>query len=215
MKVFLAGLLLIGLHSNAQYNPVGAITMWTEGYVITQQQDTIRGQVRIGSLINDSPETILVRHADNTKTKIKGDDVQLIAQRIPDFAYATGSIPQGREMVIFERVPNPRRKDRPMLLERLTIPGGAIALYFDVAGWKKTTAYTFGSFVLETDHQELSYVAVKNGRDAFVARRSELATVYDRLFGDCPAFGQSYPALTRRDWRGLGELVDAYNHLCR
>lgn len=58
-----------------------------------------------------------------------------------------------------------------MLLERLTPSGGRIAHYFDVAGWKKTTEYSFGNFVLGVDHQDLSYIALKNGSESFVAKR--------------------------------------------
>ncbi|UFH56448.1 hypothetical protein [Spirosoma sp. KNUC1025] len=212
---FVAFILFISFAAKSQYVPLGAITMWTDGYVVTMQNDTIRGQIRIGSLVNDSPANVLIRAADNTKTKLKGDDVRLIAQRIPSFAYSTGSIPREREMVVFERVPNPRRHDKPMLLERLTPAGGAIALYFDVSGWKAKTEYTFGNFVLETNQQDLSFIVLKNGTEPFIAKRGEMETVYERLFGDCPLFIRNYPTATRRDWRFLGEMVATYNGLCQ
>ncbi|GAB4031750.1 hypothetical protein [Spirosoma jeollabukense] len=212
---FVISTFLISLSSNAQYRPVGAITMWTDGYVVTTQNDTIRGQVRVGSLVNDSPASIIIKTGDNAKLKLKGDDLAVIAQRLPDFAYATGSIPRNREMIIFERVPNPRRKDKPMLLERLTPAGGRIALYFDVSGWKKTTEYSFGNFVLSVDHQDLSYIALKNGGESFVAKQGEMESVHDRLFGDCSTFIQNYPTATRRDWREFGEMVASYNQLCQ
>ncbi|WP_420150856.1 hypothetical protein [Spirosoma sp.] len=216
MKAFFVIVTLsISLIGKGQYIPLGAVTMWTDGYVVTLQNDTIRGQVRIGSLVNDSPASIVIRSADNTKIKLKGDDIQLIAQRIPDFAYSTGSIPREREMVIFERVPNPRRNSKPMLLERLTPPGGAIALYFDPSGWKSKTEYTFGNFVFEVDRLDLSYVAVKNGSESFIAKRGEIETVHERLFGDCPLYIRNYPTAARRDWRFLGEMVATYNRLCQ
>ncbi|MVM31396.1 hypothetical protein GO755_15230 [Spirosoma sp. HMF4905] len=198
----------------AQYYPVGALTMWSEGYVVTLQNDTIQGQVRVGSLLNDSPVSVIVRTDDGNKVKLKGGDLQLIAQRLPDFAYSTGSIPREREMVIFERVPNPRRNEKPMLLERLTPFGGSVALYFDVAGWKKTTEYTFGNFTIETSRQDLSYIVLKNGREAQVAKRGEMEAVHERLFGDCPAFIRNYPSASRRNWNQFGEMVVAYNQLC-
>lgn len=216
MKAFFVVVtLLISVTGKAQYVPLGAITMWTDGYVVTLQNDTIRGQVRIGSLLNDSPASIIVRTADDSKTKFKGDDLRLIAQRIPDFAYSTGSIPREREMVIFERVPSPRRKDKLMLLERLTRFDGSIALYFDASGWKQTTEYTFGNFVFEINRQDLSYVAVKNGTEAFIAKRGEIETVYERLFGDCPQFMRNNPTVNRHDWRYLGDMVADYNRLCQ
>lgn len=215
MKVLLTILGLIATTSGwGQYNPLGAITMWTDGYVVTLKNDTIRGEMRVGMLVNDSPATVIVRGADQTKTKLKADDLRLIAQRIPAFAYSTGSIPQTRELVVFERIPNPRRSNKPMLLERLTPFGGKIALYFDASGWKKNTEYTFGSFVLETNHEEMSYIALKNGTEVLVAKRGDLETVHDRLFGDCPTFIRNYPTATRRDWRQFGEMVYAYNQLC-
>ena len=216
MKAFFTAIpLLISLIGKAQYTPLGAITLWTEGYVVTLQNDTIRGQVRVGSLVNDSPTTLVIRTADDQKIKLKSDNVRLVAQKIPSFAYATGSIPRERAMVIFERVPNPRRNDKPMLLERLTRFDGAIALYFDASGWKKSTDFTFGNFTIETNHIELSYVAVKNGTDAFVVRRSEIETVYKRLFGDCPEFMRNSLTATRRDWRYLGDNIADYNRLCQ
>jgi hypothetical protein len=216
MKAFL--IILIALYasiSKAQYVPLGAISMWTDGYVVTMQNDTISGQVRVGSLINDSPAGIVIRKADDTKIKIKGDGVRLLAQRIPDFAYSTDSIPPEREMVIFERVPNPRRNNKFMLLERLTPFGGSIALYFDVAGWKKTTEYSFGNFVLSREQQDLSYIVLKNGIEAWVAKRGEMETVHEKLFGDCPAFLQQFPVATRRSWPYFGEMIRAYNDLCQ
>ncbi|WP_338869270.1 hypothetical protein WBJ53_19695 [Spirosoma sp. SC4-14] len=197
-----------------QYNPVGAITMWTDGYVVTLKNDTIRGRIRVGMLVNDSPATVIIRHTDQTKTKLKSDDLRLIAQRIPDFAYSTGSIPQTRTFVVFERVPNPRRNNKLTLLERLTPFGGKIALYFDASGWKKTTEYTFGNFVFETNHEEMSYIALKNGTEVLIAKRGNLEVIHDQVFGDCPAFIHNYPTATRRDWKQFGDMVYAYNQLC-
>lgn len=215
MKSLFIGITLsISLITQAQYVPLGAITMWTDGYVVTLRNDTIRGQVRVGSLVNDSPVGIVVRTADQSKIKVKDDDIRLVAQRIPDFAYSTGSIPRDREMIFFERVPNPRRKNKRMLLERLTRFDGPMALYFDASGWKQKTEYTFGNFVFEVDHQDLSYVVLKNG-EALIAKRGELETVYERLFGDCPQFIRNNPTASRRDWRYLGDMVADYNRLCQ
>lgn len=215
MNVFLIAIaLLAGAPCLAQYDPVGALTMWSEGYVVTLQNDTLQGEVRVGSLVNDSPASVVVRTVDGNKLKVKGVDIQLIAQRLPSFAYSTGSIPRDREMVIFERVPNPRRHEKPMLLERLTPFGGSVVLYFDVAGWKKTTEYTFGNFTIETRRQDLSYIVLKNGREAQVAKRGDMEAVHERLFGDCPAFIRNYPSATRRNWNQFGEMVVAYNQLC-
>ncbi|NDU98196.1 hypothetical protein [Spirosoma terrae] len=199
----------------AQYNPLGAITMWTDGYVVTTKNDTIRGELRIGSLVNSSPANVIFRNADKSKTKVKAEELRLIAQRIPNFAYKTGSIPTEQELVVFERVPNPRQKGKLMLLERLTPFGGSVALYFDASGWKKTTEFTFGNFILETDRLELSYIVLKNGRESFLAKRANFEAVHDRLFGDCPAFVRNFPTANRRDWRILGEMVTAYNQLCQ
>ncbi|WP_461095018.1 hypothetical protein [Spirosoma gilvum] len=206
--------ILISTVCMGQYVPLGAITMWTDGYVVTLQNDTLRGQVRIGMLVNDSPASIVMRTSDTEKIKLKGDNLRLIAQRIPDFAYSTGHIPRGRELVIFERVPNPRRNGKPMLLERLTPFWGNIALYFDAAGWKKTTEYTFGNFTIKTDHQDFSYIVLKNGQESWVAKRGDMEAVHDKLFGDCPAFIRNYPSATRRNWREFGEMVASYNQLC-
>lgn len=206
--------LLSSIAGMAQYRPVGAITMWTDGYVVTLQNDTLRGQVRVGSLMNDSPASLLVRMADDKKIKLKGDDLRLVAQRLPDFAYSTGSIPRDREMIIFERVPNPRRANKPMLLERLTPAGGRLALFFDASGWKKTTEYTFGNFSLETSRQDFSYVLLKDNSESLIVKKGDMEDVHDRLFGDCPAFIRQYPTATRRDWNQFGEMVDAYNRLC-
>ncbi|QJW90873.1 hypothetical protein HNV11_16555 [Spirosoma taeanense] len=215
MKVLvLLGVLLSSVAARAQYNPVGAITMWTDGYVVTMQNDTVSGQVRVGSFINDSPAGVVIRLPDDKKVKLKGDDLRLIAQRIPGFAYSTGSIPREREWVIFERVPNPRRNGKPMLLERLTPDGGRIALYFDVSGWKKTTEYSFGNFSI-SKRQDLSYIVLKNGSESLIAKRGDLETVHERLFGDCPSFIRNYPVAKRRDWEVFGAMVDTYNQLCQ
>ena len=207
--------LLASLICQAQYTPLGAITLWTEGYVITTQNDTLRGKVRIGSLVNESPATVIIRTTDNAQIKLKSEDVRLIAQQIPNFAYATGSIPRERERIVFERVPNPHQQNKPVLLERLTRFDGAVALYIDASGWKKSTDFTFGNFVIETNHQELSYVAVKNGADAFIAKRGEIEAVYKRLFGDCSDFIAKNPTAARRDWRYLGDMIAEYNRLCQ
>lgn len=211
-------LLVLGLVSSivcrGQYNPLGACTLWTPGYVVTVQNDTLTGQVRVSSFLNDSPAVVVIRTPDDRTIKRKGDDLLVITQRIPAFAYATGSIPREREWIIFERVPNPRRGGKPMLLERLTPSGGRLALYFDASGWKKTTEYSFGNFSL-SNQQDLSYILVKNSTEALLVKRGELETLYDNLFGDCPAFIRRYPTASRRDWNGLGELVAAYNQLCQ
>src|SRR5215207_1479690 len=88
----------------AQYAPLGAITSWTDGYVVTTENDTIRGKVRVGTMVNDAPASVVVRAADDKKVTFKGEKLRLVAQQIPNFAYATGAIPREREMVVFERV---------------------------------------------------------------------------------------------------------------
>jgi hypothetical protein len=213
--IFIALAVLSSTLVRAQYRPLGAITMWTDGYVITLENDTLRGQVRVGSMVNDAPAAIQIKAADGTKTKVKGENVRFLGQQIPAFAYATGSIPREREMVVFERVSNPRRNGKPMLLERLTPIGGRIALYFDASGWKKTTEYTFGNFVFELDRQDLSYIVLKNGSEPMLAKRGDIEAVHDQLFGDCPTLIRTYPTVTRRDWSRLGDMVVAYNELCQ
>ena len=166
-------------------------------------------------MVNDFPASIQVKTDDGTKTKVKGERVRLLAQRIPAFAYATGSIPREREMIVFERIPNPRRNGKPILLERLTPIGGRIALYFDASGWKKTSEYTFGNFAFELNRQDLSYIVLKNGSESMLAKRGDIEAVHDQLFGDCPSLIRTYPNVTRRDWSRLGDMVLAYNELCR
>ncbi|MFD2570807.1 hypothetical protein ACFSUS_09200 [Spirosoma soli] len=215
MKILLFSIaLLSSIACLGQYNPLGAITMWTDGYVVTMQNDTIDGQVRVSSLVNDSPASVIIRTADDKKIKLKGDDLRMIAQRIPNFAYATGSIPREREMIVFERVPNPRRGGKPTLLERLTPYGSSIVLYFDVSGWKKTVDYSFGNFSI-SNRQDLSYIVLKNNTESLIAKRGDMEAIHENLFGDCPAFIRNYPVATRRDWNLFGDMVAAYNQLCQ
>ncbi|WP_128548013.1 hypothetical protein [Larkinella soli] len=197
----------------AQYLPLGAITSWTDGYVVTAQNDTIRGKVRVGSMVNDAPASVVVRTADDKKINLKGENLRLIAQQIPKFAYATGSIPREREMIVFERVPNPRRDGKTALLERLSHPG-KIVLYFDAGGWKKNSEFTFGNLTIGTNPKDLSFVVVKNGTDARIVKKGTFDEEHEALFGDCPKFVQQFPAATRRDWNRFGDLVEQYNQLC-
>ncbi|GAB3506842.1 hypothetical protein GCM10027341_40570 [Spirosoma knui] len=215
MKAILFGIALFSsIICFGQYSPLGAITMWTDGYVVTMQNDTIDGQVRVGSFVNDSPASVVIRTADDKKIKLKGDELRMMAQRIPNFAYSTGSIPREREMIVFERVPNPRRGGKPMLLERLLPYGGNIVLYFDVSGWKKTVEYSFGNFTIGAT-QELSYVVLKNNSESMIAKRGDMEAVHETLFGDCPEFIRNYPVARRRDWQFFGDMVTAYNQLCQ
>jgi hypothetical protein len=213
--LFLTTLLIIGTLARAQYAPLGAITQWTDGYVVTVENDTIHGRVRVGAMVNDSPATVVVQTDDDKKVKLKGDNLRLLVEYIPPYAYVMGSIPRSREAVVFEQVPNPRRNGKAMLLERLTPPGGRIALYFDAAGWKKSTEYIFGNFTFELNRQEMSYVVLKDNVVALLAKRSELETIHETLLGDCPVFVRQYPTATRRDWNYFGEMVRAYNQLCQ
>lgn len=198
----------------AQYMPLGPITQWTDGYVITMQNDTLQGRVRIGSMINDSPANVVLETADGQKRKLKGADLRVVAQRLPGFAYLTGSIPRDREMIVFERVVSPRQGARSVLLERLTPFGGRVALYFDPFGWKKTSEYTFGNFTVGTNPRDLSYVVLKNGTASLLATRGEFGVIHETVFGDCPAFIRAYPVASRRDWNQFGDMVKAYNQLC-
>ncbi|MGF7214196.1 hypothetical protein GGR92_000336 [Spirosoma lacussanchae] len=214
MKKIVFGFLLLGSHiSSAQYDPLGAITSWADGYVVSHQGDTLAGQVRVGSVVNDSPTGIVIRLAGDKRVKMSGDELRTLVQQIPDFAYVTGGIPRDRKTIVFERVPNPRRGGRPMLLERLTPAGGPLALYFDVSGWKRTIEYSFGNFTI-SHRRDLSCVVVKIGQPPLIARPDNLEAVHDAIFGYCPEFIQNYPLATRRDWDRFGEMVVAYNQLC-
>ncbi|GAA4401269.1 hypothetical protein GCM10023187_15280 [Nibrella viscosa] len=206
--------LLTGTAAFAQYQPLGAISFWTEGYVVTLENDTIRGQVRVGTLVNDSPMGIVVRTDDNKKINVKGNQVKLLAQKIPEYAYATGSIPRSRKMVVFERVANPRRNNKEMLIERLTVPGGRMVLYFDASGWKSSKGFSFGDFTIETLPKDLSYIVLKSDGSTTVVKRGNFDEAHETLFGDCAEFVRRYPAATRRDWSRFGDMVDAYNQSC-
>lgn len=213
--LFLITLLVVCTSVLAQYAPLGAITQWADGYVVTVENDTIHGRVRVGAMVNDSPAAVVVQTGDDKKVKVKGDNLRLLVQYIPSSAYVTGSIPRSREAVVFERVPNPRRNGKPMLLERLTPAGGRIALYFDAAGWKKSTDYTFGNFTFELSRQEMSYVVLKDNNASFLVKRRDLEAIHETLLGDCPVFIRQYSTATRRDWNYFGEMVRAYNQLCQ
>ncbi|GAB3914331.1 hypothetical protein GCM10028803_59590 [Larkinella knui] len=197
----------------AQYAPLGAITSWADGYVVTTENDTIRGKVRVSTMVNDAPASVVVRTGDDKKTTFKGDKLRLVAQNIPGFAYATGAIPRERGQVVFERVPNPRKGGKTALLERLSHPG-KITLYFDANGWKKHSEYTFGNFTIGTNPRDLSFVAVKDQTNARIVKKGTIDDEHEALFGDCPAFVKQFPAATRRDWNRFGEIVAAYNQTC-
>lgn len=197
-----------------QYLPLGAITTRTEGYVVNAQGDTVRGTVRVTNLLNESPATVVVETPDRGKKKFRGDELLTVVQRIPAFAYVTGSIPRQRKTVVFDRVQHPRQDGKAVLLERLTEPNGRVALYFDATGWKQNLEFTFGNIELATLPEDQSYVLVKAGQPGRLVRRGDLAQLHDEVFGDCPAFVQLVPELKRRDWRQLGFLVAEYNHSC-
>lgn len=199
--------------SFAQYAPLGAITSWAEGYVVTTENDTIRGKVRVGTMVNDAPASVVVRTGDDKKVTFKGDKLRLVSQNIPKFAYATGAIPREREAVVFERVPNPRQNGKTTLLEQLSHPG-KITLYFDANGWKKHSEYTFGQFTIGTNPRDLSFVVVKDQTSARIVKKGTIDDEHEALFGDCPVFVRQFPAATRRDWNRFGEIVEAYNQTC-
>jgi hypothetical protein len=211
ISFFLA--LLSSTVSFDQYAPLGAITSWTDGYVVTTENDTVRGKVRVSTMVNDAPASVVVRTGDDKKATFKGEKLRLVAQNIPEFAYATGAIPREREMVVFERVPNPRKDGKTALLERLSHPG-KITLYFDANGWKKNSEYTFGNFTIATNPKDLSFVVVKDQNNARIVKKGTIDDEHEALFGDCPEFVRQFPAATRRDWKRFGELVETYNQTC-
>ncbi|GAB3266171.1 hypothetical protein GCM10027347_33980 [Larkinella harenae] len=213
LRISFALVLMSSLTSMAQYMPLGGITSWTEGYVVTLEKDTIRGKVRINTMVNDAPASVAVRLDGDKVVKMKGEKLQLVAQAIPQFAYATGAIPRERQQVVFERVPNPRQNGRTALLERLSHPG-KITLYFDANGWKKNAEYTFGNFTIGTNPKDLSFVVVKDRTDARIVKKSTIDDEHEHLFGDCAEFVRLFPAATRRDWKRFGEIVEAYNRTC-
>ena len=172
--LFASAFLLVSTASFSQYLPLGAITMPTEGYVVTTQGDTLRGTVRVASMVNESPATVVVETTDQGKKKFRGDELRTVFQRIPAFAFATGSIPRQREAVVFERISHPRRGGKAVLLERLTEPSALVALYFDATGWKRNVEFTFGNFELATLPEDLSYILVEDGQPGRLVRKSEL-----------------------------------------
>ncbi|MFC5410127.1 hypothetical protein ACFPMF_12455 [Larkinella bovis] len=213
LKMSLLLALMSPVAAMAQYLPLGAITSWTDGYVVTMENDTVRGKVRVSMMVNDAPGSVAVRTQDDKKISFKGDKLRLVAQDIPKFAYSTGAIPREREQVVFERVPNPRSNGKTALLERLSHPG-KITLYFDANGWKKNSEFTFGNFTIGTNPRDLSFVVVKDRTNARLVKKGTIDDEHEALFGDCPAFVRQFPAATRRDWNRFGEIVEAYNQTC-
>jgi|GEM_PF-2304755 len=215
MKTFLtAALLLAASASYVQYLPLGAISSWTDGYVVTAQNDTIRGQVRVGMLINDAPQQIIVKSADGKKKTYKADQVVSLAQQIPGFAQSVDPMLRERKMVYFDKIAHPRRNGKLLLTERLSRTSSKLALYFDASGWKQSQEFTFGNFSIGTNPKDLSFVVVKKGAEPVVVKRGTIDEHYESLFGDCSVFVKKYPDATRRDWNRFGEMVDAYNSLC-
>nr|WP_293834364.1 hypothetical protein [uncultured Arsenicibacter sp.] len=206
-------LLALGCRAYGQYVPLGAISSWTEGYVITAANDTIAGQIRIPMLINDAPASAVIKTHEGQKQTIKAENLLQIAQRIPDFAYATGHIPRERQYIFFDKVPNPRRNQKPMLLERLSQPG-KVVLYFDANGWKKTTDLTFGALTVTLDHKDFSFVAVKDGQTASILKKSNLNEQIGSLFGDCPIFINQLTTSETPEWKHLDRILALYNQSC-
>ncbi|OIN58504.1 hypothetical protein [Arsenicibacter rosenii] len=206
-------LLALGSRAYGQYAPLGAISSWTDGYVITTANDTITGQIRIPTLINDAPASAVIKTPDGRKQTVKAEDLLQIAQRIPDYAYATGSIPRERQYIFFDKVPNPRRHQKPMLLERLSQPG-KVVLYFDANGWKKTTDLTFGALTVTLDHKDFSFVAVKDGKTASILKKSNLSEQTGALFGDCPVFISQLNGPDSIAWKHLDRILTLYHQSC-
>ncbi len=212
INLFLLLFLLAG-RTYGQYVPLGAISSWTDGYVITTANDTIAGQIRIPMLVNDAPASAVIKTRDGQKQTIKAADLVQIAQRIPDYAYSTGHIPRDRQYIFFDKVPNPRRNQKPMLLERLSHPG-KVVLYFDANGWKKTTDLTFGALTVTLDHKDFSFVAVKDGQTASLLKKSNLNEQIGSLFGDCPIFINQLTTSEAPEWKHLDRILSLYNQSC-
>lgn len=158
-----------------QYLPLGAITTRTEGYVVTAQGDTVRGTVRVTTLRDESPATVVVETPDQGKKKFRGDELLTVVQRIPAFAYVTGSIPRQRKAVVFDRISHPRRGGKVVLVERLTEADDPVALYFDATGWKRNVEFTFGNLELATLPEDQSYILVEDGQPGRLVRKRDLA----------------------------------------
>lgn len=172
--LFASAFLLISTASFSQYLPLGAITMPTDGYVVTTSGDTLRGNVRVASMVNESPATVIVESPERGRKKFRSDELRTVFQRIPAFAYATGSIPRERQAVVFERIGHPGRGGKPALVERLTETDGPVALYFDATGWKRNVEFTFGNLELATLPEDLSYILVEDGQPGRLVRKREL-----------------------------------------
>lgn len=215
MKRFLTAVLsLLSAASFAQYTPLGAVSSWTDGYIVTAQNDTVRGKMRVGMLLNDAPQQVIFKNADGKKQTYKADNIVAIAQRIPFADESLNPQIRERQYIYFDKISHPRRNGKMLLTERLSRTTGKLALYFDASGWKQTQEFSFGNFTIATDPKDLSFVVVKRDAESFVVKRGNIQDHYENLFGDCATFVKKYPDATRRDWNRFGELVDAYNSLC-
>lgn len=172
--LFASAFLLVSTASFSQYLPLGAITMPVEGYVVTESGDTLWGKVRVASMVNESPATVVVEGPERGRKKFRSDELRTVFQRIPAFAYATGSIPRQRQAVVFDRIRHPGRGGKAVLVERLTEAGDPVGLYFDATGWKRNVEFTFGNFELATLPEDLSYILVEDGQPGRLVRKREL-----------------------------------------
>lgn len=186
------------------------ITMFVDGYVVKESQDTLRGKVMVTQQMNYVTQ-ISFKDKDGNKTKYAASDIVAFGQKRPKFMRDFADLTTiDKEQVHYESKAHPKKEGKMVFMERL-MNGSKIKLYNNPSGGEGSTS--IGGFKL--NENEASYVVVKQGDKPFILKKKNYEDEFDSLFGDCSSFmayANGKPELKK--FKQLGTVVENYNKSC-
>lgn len=233
MKAFIAILcsLLIGqiLFAQAFIAPVSQLPLNTEAVVVKADGTVITGEIKSAILITGVLKSFTLKDNDGNKIKFKADEVKAIKVKpgllgkLDMISEKTSSLKEmletdfdeiiDREWVYFEQVISPKKKKKPLLLQKLNPGFDKVIKIYNDPGAMETGIVSSGDLNI-MGGEDRSYIAVKNNGDTFYLRKISYEKTVKDKFSDCSAFVNHFEG-QKFKFRDIVMHIYTYNILCQ
>jgi hypothetical protein len=227
-KIIILSLMLYACSAKAQYfiPEIGsdAMQISKEVYVVTMDNDTIKGKYGGGSFSMGLLKSFNIKIEDGTKMKFKAEELKTVAIKPNKITNIEGSLTAvgidglkafddviNREWVFYNQALQPKKKDKYALMQ-LVNPGfdSKIKVYHNPNPNAKETK-GFGGFGAGDDK---SYLVVYDGGKSVLYKKGKYKKEAPRnLFKNCPVFIENFGG-DKFKWKNFAEHVYVYDQLC-
>lgn len=209
---YLLGIIL-GLQVTAQTEmstPVSPIVRYVEGYVITNEGDTLTGEVRVRNKgITYFVNRIHFKPESGKKVDYFPEDLKGFVQKRDNLSVLGGNSLQSsdQEWIYYDSFTHPSKKNKTVFVQRL-LKGPKMTLYENPSGSSTST----GLGGITVSESERTYLISKEGGELIRLHKGQFENRLEELFYDCISLKTELENNEKmKDFRNIEDIVIKYN----